>query len=87
MTDSSFSVTEVRVHRHLRARVASAYTMTSILTMEPLIQEVADDCWCKFGEFADAKQPLPLHDWANYFAFDVVTELAMGGRLGFLTQG
>lgn len=28
-----------------------------------------------------------MHQWANYFAFDVVGQLAMGGKLGFIEQG
>lgn len=87
MTESFFSSTNVKIHRHLRSRVSSAYSMTSILAFEPFIQEVADECWEKFRDFADVNRPVPMHAWANYFAFDVVGSLAMGGKLGFVEQG
>ena len=28
-----------------------------------------------------------MHDWVNYFAFDSMGSLALGGKLGFLEQG
>ncbi|KIV98381.1 uncharacterized protein PV09_09786 [Verruconis gallopava] len=87
MTESFFSSTDVKIHRHLRSRVSSAYSMTSVLAMEPFIQQVADECWRKFSEFADTNQPVPMHQWGNYFAFDVVGTLAMGGKIGFIEQG
>jgi cytochrome P450 len=87
MTVSFFAATDIKVHRHIRSRVSGAYSMSAILSLEPLIQKVADECWQKFGEFADQSNPVPMHEWGNYFAFDVVGQLAMGGKLGFLEQG
>lgn len=61
--------------------------MTSILAMEPLIQDVAGSLWRRLGEFADRGESVPMHDWANFFAFDVVGSLAMGGPIGFVERG
>ncbi|SPO07790.1 related to pisatin demethylase / cytochrome P450 monooxygenase [Cephalotrichum gorgonifer] len=87
MTVSFFAATDIKQHRHLRSRVSGAYSMTAILSMEPLIQDVARDMWRKMGEFADEGTPVPMHDWANFFAFDVVGTLAMGGPIGFIERG
>ncbi|GAD99962.1 hypothetical protein NECHADRAFT_55911 [Paecilomyces variotii No. 5] len=87
MTVSFFAATEPKVHRHLRSRVSSAYSMSSILSMEPFIQEVASELWGRFREFSKSSEPVPLHSWANYFAFDVVGQLALGGRIGFVEHG
>ncbi|RKL07790.1 hypothetical protein BFJ70_g16867 [Fusarium oxysporum] len=87
MTISFFATTDNKVHRFLRSRVSGAYSMTSILAMEPLVQEVMDLNLTKLGGFADRGETLPLDKWANYFTFDVVGQLAMGGMIGFLQQG
>ncbi|KAJ9245288.1 hypothetical protein DTO169E5_1155 [Paecilomyces variotii] len=87
MTVSFFAATEPKVHRHLRSRVSSAYSMSSILSMEPFIQEVASELWGRFREFSKSSEPVPLHSWANYFAFDVVGQLALGGKIGFVEHG
>lgn len=87
MTVSFFAATEPKVHRHLRSRVSKAYSMSSILSMEPFIQEVASELWGRFREFSKSSDPLPLHLWGNYFAFDVVGQLALGGKIGFVEHG
>ncbi|KAH7254582.1 hypothetical protein MRS44_016745 [Fusarium solani] len=87
MTVSFFAATDVKVHRHLRSRVSGAYSMTAILAMEPLVQDVMDLNLRKLGEFADRDETVPLDRWANYFTFDTVGKLAMGGTIGFLEQG
>lgn len=61
--------------------------MTAILAMEPLVQEVQDLNLKKLGEFADRNETVSIDKWANFFTFDVVGQLAMGGTIGFLEQG
>ncbi len=82
-----FATQDVDEHKFLRGRVALQYSMSSILPMEPFVQQTMDKLWSKFRKFAAAGQPIDMGDWVNYFAFDVVGELAMGGELGFLEQG
>ena len=79
MTVSFFATTDIKLHRHLRGRVSGAYSMSSILAMESLIQEVADMNWRKFRELVARGKPVTLNTWANYFTFDVVGQLALGG--------
>ncbi|OQE12327.1 hypothetical protein PENVUL_c001G04696 [Penicillium vulpinum] len=87
MTASFFAATEPKVHRHLRSRVSNAYSMSSILSMEPFIQEVASELWGRFREFSKSSEPVPLHLWGNYFAFEVVGQLSLGGKIGFVERG
>ena len=82
-----FATQDVDEHRFLRGRVAAQYTMSSILPMEPFIQQVMDKLWSKFRKFAIAGQAIDMSKWVHYFTFDVVGELAMGGELGFLAEG
>ncbi|KAG7051926.1 cytochrome p450 [Colletotrichum scovillei] len=87
MSMSFFAVRDIKTHRHLRSRVSSGYSMTAIQFMEPLIQDVANSMWQRMGEFADRNVPVRMDEWANYFAFDVVGSLALGGPIGFIEKG
>jgi cytochrome P450 len=86
MTISFFATRDNKVHRFLRSRVASAYSMTSILTMESLIQDVMDLNLRKLGELADEGKRFTIDKMVNYFTADVVGHLAIGGVVGFLEQ-
>jgi len=55
--------------------------------MEPFIQEVASELWGRFREFSKSSEAVPMHAWGNYFAFDVVGQLALGGKIGFVEHG
>jgi hypothetical protein len=71
------------IHKFLRGRVASAYSMSPVLSMESFIQEVVDKCRMEFRKYASAGHAINLSNWASYFTFDVLGTLAMGGELGF----
>lgn len=60
--------------------------MSSVLSMEPLIQDVANTNWRKFKELVLRGKPVPIDTWANFFTFDVVGQLSLGGQLGMLEQ-
>ncbi|KAJ4117574.1 hypothetical protein NW768_010939 [Fusarium equiseti] len=87
MTISFFATRDNKAHRFLRSRVSSAYSMTSILTMESLIQDVMDVNIRKLGELADGGDYFAIDKMVNYFTSDVVGQLAIGGMVGFLEQG
>ncbi|KAF1956096.1 cytochrome P450 [Byssothecium circinans] len=82
-----FAATDVKVHAFLRKRVSNAYTMSTILNLEPQIQALADGVWDRFRSFAKHGTPVNMQTWTGYFAFDVVTKLGVGSELGFVEQG
>ena len=86
MQISFFAATDTKLHRHLRSRVTAAYSMSSMLSMESLIQDVANQGWAKFRELVARGQPIELDKWVSYFTFDVVGTLALGGPLGMIQQ-
>ncbi|KXH69064.1 hypothetical protein CSAL01_05399 [Colletotrichum salicis] len=87
MSMSFFAIRAIKTHQHLRSRVSSGYSMMAIQSMEPLIQDVANSMWQKMGGFADRNTPVRMDEWANYFAFDVVGSMALGGPIGFIEEG
>ncbi|KAH7137049.1 cytochrome P450 [Dactylonectria estremocensis] len=84
--DSFFNTTDTREHAFLRKRVASAYSMSSILSLEAQLQEIATGVWEQLDSFAISGKALDMHDWASYFAFDVVGKIALGSPIGFVRE-
>jgi cytochrome P450 len=61
--------------------------MTSILGLEPLIQGVMDLNLRKLDELVDDGKYFPIDRMVTFFTSDVVGQLAIGGKIGFLEQG
>src|SRR4051812_15687635 len=61
--------------------------MTSVLSAESLIQDVANICWKKFHQMAAVKDKLNLDFWVTGFAYDVVGELAFGKSMKIMDLG
>lgn len=85
MSVSFFATLDAKIHRQVRSRVSGTYSMTAILGMEDLIAEVLARNISKLREVA-RRGPVRIDEWANYFTFDVVGQLSMGGMIGFLDQ-
>lgn len=82
---SFFATRDPKLHRQVRSRVSGTYSMTAILGMEDLISEVMTKNIAKLRMKA-RQGPVRIDEWANYFTFDVVGQLSMGGMIGFLDQ-
>lgn len=83
---SFFATRDREQHRHIRGRVSGTYSMSAILAMEDLIGEVMDLNLVMLKKAAKVAKPIRLDQFVNYFTFDVVGQLAMGGPIGFLEQ-
>ncbi len=59
-------------HAMTRRKVASLYSMTSLIAMEPNAVECAQLLVTKFAEFAEKGMPINLQVWLQYFAFDTI---------------
>lgn len=57
------------------------------MSQEAKVQQVLDHLWGRFRKFAQHGQEIDLQVWANYLAFDVVSQLGMGGPIGFIDNG
>ncbi|KAL1887617.1 hypothetical protein Sste5346_010118 [Sporothrix stenoceras] len=83
---SFFHSTEPAEHSFLRKRVSAAFSMSTVLSLEPEIQEVQDAVWAQLDDAARSGRQVDMHEWASYFAFDVVGKLALGAPIGFVKQ-
>lgn len=57
------------------------------MAQEGRVQQVLDHLWHRFRQFANDGQHIDIQVWANYLAFDVVSQLGMGGPMGFIDDG
>lgn len=83
-----FSTRDSVYHREQKRLVANAYSMSSLLEMEPKV----DECSLLFMQqlndrFAAKGKPVDLGMWLQFYAFDVVGEISFNKKLGFLQQG
>lgn len=82
-----FSTTSVQEHAFLRKRLAPAYSKTAIISQEAKVQLVLDHLWRRFRQIAQDGQEIDIQVWANYLAFDVVSQIGMDGAIGFIDNG
>ncbi|KAL2856972.1 cytochrome P450 [Aspergillus pseudodeflectus] len=82
-----FSTRDEQFHRDQKRPVANAYSMTSLLEMEPAVDSCTEIFFSRLRDFADQKKPVDLGTWLQYYAFDVVGEFTFGKKLGFLQEG
>ena len=80
-----FSTTDEYFHAQLRRCVSHAFSMSTLLSYEPLVNsstafflEQTSERFVKFGKSVN------FSHWLQYYAFDVIGELAWSKRLGFL---
>lgn len=74
-------------HSTQRRKVAAAYSMSNLVQLEPFVDSCSSLFCTRLSEFAAAGQKLPLGLWLQYYAFDVIGEVTVGRRFGFLDQG
>ncbi|KAJ4988549.1 cytochrome p450 [Stagonosporopsis vannaccii] len=88
---SLFNTTDEQFHSKLRRSVANAYSMSTLVQFEPLVDSTIDAFITQINKrFADKAGPAGVADfgtWLHYYAFDVIGELTFSKRLGFIDQG
>ncbi|KAH1669307.1 hypothetical protein KXW65_006818 [Aspergillus fumigatus] len=82
-----FSTRDEMFHREQKRPVANAYSMTSLLELEPAVDSCTEIFINQLARFANSKKPVDLGMWLQYYAFDVVGEFTFAKKLGFLQEG
>lgn len=82
--NSLFTTRDPAHHKALKRPVAGKFSMTSIRTMEPLV----DECSEIFVEsMKDLEgQSLDLGAWLQFYAFDVIGMITFNRRFGFMEE-
>lgn len=86
-----FSTTDEKYHAKFRKAISSAYSMSTLVQFEPLVdsttakflQELSE----RHADRGNADGICDLGAWLQYYAFDVIGELTFSKRLGFVDHG
>ncbi|KAF8206298.1 cytochrome P450 oxidoreductase [Mycena galopus ATCC 62051] len=82
-----FATRDPRHHRDDKRKVASSYTVQSLLQSEGAIDTCSALFLQRLEEFVAAGKPVNLGEWLQYYAFDVVGEVTFATKFGFLEKG
>ena len=82
-----FADTNAERHAENRRKVASLYSMTTLLRMESAVNDCVDVVKRRFDEFSNSKQTIDMHHWLQCYAFDVIGMVTVSKRFGFLEKG
>jgi cytochrome P450 len=86
-----FTTRDEAFHSKLRRSINNAYTMSSLVQFEPLVDSTITELVTQMhSRYANQSGDTGLVDfgaWLQYFAFDVICELTYSKRIGFVERG
>jgi hypothetical protein len=82
-----FSTRDEASHRDQKRPIASAFSMTSLLTKEDAVDSCGNLFIENLARFADQQTPVDMGLWLQYYAFDIIGELSFAKKFGFLDLG
>ena len=80
--DSLFTTCDPVHHKALKKPVAGKFSMTSIRTLEPLVDDCSDIFAKSMGDLEG--QVVDLGVWLQWYAFDVIGAITFNRRFGFM---
>ncbi|KAL5603879.1 hypothetical protein FOVSG1_006629 [Fusarium oxysporum f. sp. vasinfectum] len=82
-----FAETDITLHAQARRGVANMYALSVLVHYEPAARECVALITQRFHELADKGTVINLHYWLQMYAFDVIAQITVGKRFGFLDVG
>ena len=83
-----FATQDRRIHNLLRKPIAGIYSMTSMVSYEPMVDSTIDCFFAQLDErFVKTGEVCQLDLWLQMFAFDVIGSSTFSKWLGFLEKG
>ncbi|KAI9711732.1 MAG: hypothetical protein M1820_001876 [Bogoriella megaspora] len=87
--DSLFALPDHKAHaqrRKMLSRPASQYSASNVAKLEPFIDTHISHWLSRLSELhASTKSTFDIAPWASYLAFDVISDIAFGAPLGFIS--
>jgi hypothetical protein len=82
-----FTTQSEETHRMLKRPVASIYSMSNLVSFEPFVDSTIGYFYTQLEEkFVRPALECDLSAWFQRFAFDVMGEITVSKRLGFLAE-
>ncbi|KAF4933384.1 Pisatin demethylase [Colletotrichum fructicola] len=82
-----FSERSAKRHARNRRFYTNAYSMTSLISYEPYVDECGSLFAQRLSEFSKAGATIDIGHWFQCYAFDTIALMTYGKRLGFLDRG
>ena len=77
-----FSTRDMADHSDRRRKVASLYTMSTMVAYESAVDRMTAVCLRKLGQIGREERPLSVPQFMQYYAFDVIGEITVSLRIG-----
>ncbi|KAI8692462.1 hypothetical protein NCS56_00003100 [Fusarium sp. Ph1] len=85
--DDLFTDPNVARHAHHRREIASAYSMTSLVELEPMVDKCVETMCDQFRGLAGQRKSLDIAKWLQFYAFDVIGQITLSRPFGFMQEG
>jgi len=72
-----FSEPDPHLHAAARRKIAAAYSMTSLVQLEPFVDECTTILKTKLEEFAKSGASIDISHWMQCYAFDVIGKITV----------
>ncbi|KAL4732965.1 cytochrome P450 [Aspergillus similis] len=82
-----FSMVNVQAHASRRRKVASLYSMSSLVSYEPAVDRCIALLIDRFGQLGKQGKSVSIPRWMEYFAFDVIGSISTGETFGMMRSG
>lgn len=82
-----FSETSNAKHAIERRKTSNMYSMSSLVSYEPFVDEVNGRFMAALGDHARAGRAFDLFTWMQFYAFDVIGEITFGRSFGLIEAG
>ncbi|CAI7653533.1 unnamed protein product [Penicillium discolor] len=82
-----FSVMDERRHTTHRRKVASMFSMTSMVAYEPFVNSCNTTLVEQLSQRAARGESVAIPQWMQYYAFDVIGEITVGASFGMMRTG
>ncbi|KAJ7185432.1 benzoate para-hydroxylase [Mycena filopes] len=84
---SIFSTRDRKSHSTKRRAISHAFSSSALQEFIPFIEATLDQFTQRMDQFCDTNEFFDALLWFNYLAFDILSDLAFGERIGMLKQG
>ncbi|KAK5629290.1 hypothetical protein RRF57_005005 [Xylaria bambusicola] len=82
-----FADRSIQRHASARRQLQSTYSMTSLVSYEPYVDQCADIFSRRLAEMGEEGVAVNMGHWMQCYAFDVIGQITYGERIGFLDHG
>jgi cytochrome P450 len=83
---NSFSELDIQVHAKVRRPTAHLYSNNNLLSYEPFVDTCNNILLKRLREYSWTGQRLDFRELMQYYAFDVIGEITLGSRFGFMEE-